>query len=587
MKRIGKKSLIILFAILFLAVSTSASASATVVKEEVVYANLGNDGSVTEIYVVNAFDLEQDSQIIDYGNYNEVRNLTSTDSIVQNGDEIRLSAPTGRFYYQGNLASKEIPWNISIDYYLDGKQYDAEELAGKQGKLEIRLSLSPKQEADEVFLENYMLQATVTLDTKLCEHIVSKGATVANAGGNKVLSYMVMPGKEAEYLISADVTDFSMQGIQISGIPLSLNLEIPDTSSFSGQIGDLQTAIALIDGGASGLSEGLDTLSGGAGSLSSGISRLTAGAQELKRQSSGLVSGSSGILEGLGELEKALSQSDFSQIQSLVTNLSALAQNLKVISDGLTTANGSLLQCISALEQALAQLPEEDSAVLQAIDSLKDSTDPDVQTLIGGYQKQAKAIGAVKTAYSAYQVAHDNVEKLIEQLNKLSLGLSSLSAELENTDLEEMLGDLPGLTQAITEFKDNYQIFHNGLKEYTGGVDRLAVGLNELSEPMRELADGIKSAASGASDLSSGTGQLRSETSDMDTKIDDQIDDVLKDYVSDDFIPKSFVSEKNANISSVQFVFQTEGISKQEETVKTLSPSEQESLWDRFLNLFR
>ena len=104
---------------------------------------------------------------------------------------------------------------------------------------------------------------------------------------------------------------------------------------------------------------------------------------------------------------------------------------------------------------------------------------------------------------------------------------------------------------------------------------------------MRELADGIKSAASGASDLSSGTGQLRSETSDMDTKIDDQIDDVLKDYVSDDFIPKSFVSEKNANISSVQFVFQTEGISKQEETVKTLSPSEQESLWDRFLNLFR
>lgn len=34
-------------------------------------------------------------------------------------------------YYEGILNNNELPWAISIQYFLDGVEYPAEELAGK------------------------------------------------------------------------------------------------------------------------------------------------------------------------------------------------------------------------------------------------------------------------------------------------------------------------------------------------------------------------------------------------------------------------------------------------------------------------
>ena len=56
-------------------------------KEEVVYVNLNGDGSVKDITVVNAFDLDSDGKIIDYGAYESVRNMTTTDKIQYSGNK--------------------------------------------------------------------------------------------------------------------------------------------------------------------------------------------------------------------------------------------------------------------------------------------------------------------------------------------------------------------------------------------------------------------------------------------------------------------------------------------------------------------
>lgn len=47
-------------------------------KDENIYVNLNQDGSVAGIYVVNEFELKEDSKIVDYGTYDEVRNLPQT-----------------------------------------------------------------------------------------------------------------------------------------------------------------------------------------------------------------------------------------------------------------------------------------------------------------------------------------------------------------------------------------------------------------------------------------------------------------------------------------------------------------------------
>jgi hypothetical protein len=101
-------------------------------KEEVVYGILGTDGSVENIYVVNILS---GGSVTDYGGYSKIVNLTTSEKINQSGDMITADTSADRLYYQGTLESKELPWNISILYKLDGRDIKSGELAGKSGPL--------------------------------------------------------------------------------------------------------------------------------------------------------------------------------------------------------------------------------------------------------------------------------------------------------------------------------------------------------------------------------------------------------------------------------------------------------------------
>ena len=98
-------------------------------KDEVVYADLGGDGHMEQIYVVNIF--EGQKSILDYGTYERVRNMTSTDKIREKGDQLLIDTDQEMLYYQGNLKKGSLPWNIALKYTLDGREISPKELAGK------------------------------------------------------------------------------------------------------------------------------------------------------------------------------------------------------------------------------------------------------------------------------------------------------------------------------------------------------------------------------------------------------------------------------------------------------------------------
>lgn len=167
-------------------VSASAMPVFASEKEEVIYVMSGADGSVNSIYAVNSFE---GGDITDYGDYDDVKLLNIDGNITQNGDEITFSAPgNGKVYYQGTLKNAELPWNISIKYFLDGKEHSAEDIAGKSGALEIKISITENEKCSSDFYENYALQCSLTLDTKLYRNIKADGATIANVGSKKQIS---------------------------------------------------------------------------------------------------------------------------------------------------------------------------------------------------------------------------------------------------------------------------------------------------------------------------------------------------------------------------------------------------------------
>src|SRR5690554_5185131 len=89
-------------------------------KNEVIYATLASDGTINAVYAVNHFEVSQSGSIKDYGNYASVVNLTSTGSLNHNNEFVYFETDRENFYYQGNMATTDLPWEFHISYYLDG-----------------------------------------------------------------------------------------------------------------------------------------------------------------------------------------------------------------------------------------------------------------------------------------------------------------------------------------------------------------------------------------------------------------------------------------------------------------------------------
>src|SRR5690625_1563285 len=135
-------------------------------KDEAIYGKLGANGALQDMYVVNTFHDTKPGSITDYGDYTDVRNLSNLSDIKLTDDgKVRFQAEKGDndFYYQGGVDNQPLPWDIDITYKLDGKEVDPDDLAGKNGSLELQIKTSGNDDADPAFFENYMMQISLTL----------------------------------------------------------------------------------------------------------------------------------------------------------------------------------------------------------------------------------------------------------------------------------------------------------------------------------------------------------------------------------------------------------------------------------------
>ena len=328
------------------------AASESTEKQEVIYAMTDESGKVTDMEAVNIF---AGGDITDYGDYSSVKVLNTTDEIHQNGNKISISSSANKVYYQGTMNSTVIPWNISIRYFLDGKEYTASDLAGKSGALEIRFSVSKNEQCSGDFYETYALQASFTLDTEKCANITADGATLANVGSSKQISYTILPGKGTDSVIKADVTDFKMDAVSINGIKLNLNVEIDDAELMD-KVSELMDATKKLNDGADTLSNGTGTLKNGSGSLLSGTENLNSGVSELD--------------SGIGTLQTGISAMQ-TGLDTLYSKSSALTSGSAEMKKALETLQSNL-NPLSVSTDKIALLTQSSASIKQGINELYD-----------------------------------------------------------------------------------------------------------------------------------------------------------------------------------------------------------------------
>lgn len=578
--------------------STLLQATAEVTdKSEVVYARLSAEGMVNAVYVVNHFEVEKSGSIIDYGNYSTVKNLTESQPIAMEGDRITLDAKEGDFYYQGNLKEKDLPWIVDISYELDGKTVSWQEIAGKTGKLGIHIATNNNDKINPVFFENYMLQISLTLPSDKCRNIKAPNATIAEAGNSTMLAFAVMPNKTAEFNITAEVKDFAMSGIEISAMPFSMSVDLPNTDGMLEDFNKLPDAISELNDGVGKLAKGTSELKKGAYRLKNGSGELEYGLAELSKNSAGITGASAQINEALSNIATSLTGgttgADLGSMSQLPTALSDLSKGLKGISGGLNQLKDGYSMAYNALDASILAIPDT-GITMEQINQQFPEADKEQRALLNQLYASYVAGQTVKGTYSQVRQAFASVAPTLENVNvnigKISGGLDEMSGKIGSSlSGMDITAQLTQLSTGLSELSKNYSQFDNGLREYMTGVASLSSGYRQFDSGLTDFVIGVADVNKGLSKLYDGTNSMNKEISKLPDQMQKEIDTMMEDYDRSDFEATSFLSTQNTNIGLVQFVMKCDEIKLPEEGTSTNDNSDQkkETVIDRFLALFK
>ncbi|WP_332631419.1 hypothetical protein [Halalkalibacter flavus] len=355
----------------------------------------------------------------------------------------------------------------------------------------------------------------------------------------------------------------------------------------------LSDAIQEINNGVSDLNTGVLELNNGVQSLNSGSRQYGAGMIEIKDASSEIINASRTIDESIGTLYRGLSgtsgEIDLSDLAQLPEGLSIMADGLKEVGGGLTQLKEHYEMAFSALNEAINGIPasavsEEDIQQLYA-----SGVDPDtIEKLVDVYVAAQTAKGTYDNVKEAFVAVGTTLEGTSGAVSNISNQLRTMAKELSIAfERMEGLDALGELEEGIGLLAKNYGEFHAGLVSYTDGVAQLANSYSEIDSGFGEVAKGTSELSDGVGKLHNGTEELADATNDLPEQMQEEIDAMRKQFDKSDFEPVSFVSPKNTNIASVQFILKTEPIEVEEEEEPTFVEEEGEvGFWERLRNLF-
>lgn len=497
-------------------------------KKEVVYATLDGSGTNKSAYVVNVLEGNAGETVQDFGAYEQVVNLTDTSELTQLSDSVIATLTEGEFSYQGSLSDAQTPWNISVKYFLDGQEISPNEVAGKSGHLEITIQTSQNTSVDPRYFENYLMQITCTLPMENTTEVKTDQGSIALSGSDVTVSFMVMPDKEGNVSLSADVTNFEMSGISFAAIPFSMALDFPNTDSLVAQFDGLIEGTEQLHAGAQDLANGVDEVDSATKQAASGAAELAAGATQMTQ---GLQQYQQGLRDSADDAASSVSEEEIQQ------------------------ASDAYQQAVGVYTAAFAQ----------AYEGILSQYEGQGIPITDEIRQQALAQAAQNPIVSDYQ--------------------ANMASALENlTTLVAAQGGSQGAAQALTGAAEGLGSLEN-TSSLLGGSASLGTGVQELASGLDQLAGGTGDLSEGTSDLAQGTQTLAQETQGIPDAVQAEIDELMSAYDKSDFEPASFTSSKNTNVTLVQFVMTTDSI-KVDEPTAAKEPAREETLLDRFLALF-
>ena len=501
----------------------------TATYDEAYYAMTDYYGNLTDGSVVKSYRTNGIATLTDYGDYDEIINLTDGTVPARNGGmtTFRLDekALPGTFYFEGKTTKpfQQLPWTISMSYTLNGVPTKAEDLAGQAGVVEIHLDIVPNERASEYARNNYTLEAMAIFNQDDILSLEAPGAQVQLIGNLRAVLFLGLPGEECHYTIRVGSEDFAFGGMTFLMVPATLSQleEIAKLSErkddlednynkLSGSIDSLLDAMTAMTGSLNASANGLEQLNKARGIFSDGKGVIYSGTDALREDFFNLAD----VLEPMeGQIEtlsKTISDSK-STLRSMTNTVSDLKGDLKDVESALRdledgtgdarkvfSALGSLRKSLKALQEALGGTVKDTSGKLD-------------ETIDKNQNVGSTTVNQVKEAHSAYvekdrktfyqnllelkgtdtAEAAATVRKIMatrQELSNLKTTLAQVEAtrqqlqeRLEQTqqkDPELNSPEAKRLQAGIAECDENIAKIKAGIQQYEAGLE--ASGANRL-----------------------------------------------------------------------------------------------------------
>ena len=530
------------FAIVPAAAAEPISNGVTSTYDEAYYATVDYYGNLTEGSMVKSYITNGVSTLTDYGQYDEVKNLTNDVEAVSRDGKTTFdfgSSVPSHFYFEGKTTApfQELPWTLTISYRLNGVPTRAEELYGKTGEVEINVDAIPNGSASEYARNNYTLEAMALFNQDDILSLEAPGAQVQLIGNLRAVLFLALPGEEQHFTIRVGAEDFSFDGMTF--------LMVPATLSQLSQIADLSDKADDLEDSYNKLNTSLDTLLGALDGMSGSLYATAEGLDELNSARDVISSGKGqvyddldGVIASLGDLE---------------TSLTPVSGHITYAKDTLTKVKGSL----SDLDKTMLEVQGDLKDIKSLLSDLKgDFSDGQnlADDLKTDLNRLDRSISKLKTSLNSVGSMADTA--IGQQVVELPTAEGTVKVTV--AELQETLGSAAQLYQAYLQAQANqdapftgefsefitYYLAQKAMAEAAAAgqeitLEQAIAAVSGQSAQLYQLwtmRDEFEQEMASAGTLKSGLSQIASDTSDLLDKLqgfrssyaDDLLEAVLK-----------------------------------------------------------
>lgn len=461
--------------------------------------------------------------------------------------------------YTGSF-TEELPFSMTIDYYLNGQKIEAEDLAGQSGHVEVIYSFENRAqidvEVDGDTISTYVPFLAVTtislpMDDFTNVESLDGGLVVEEFGDTNFMLGVATPGvSEAlnleimgldQYIhfpesfgFSADVENFEMPSTITSVTPHALDKldlsQIKTTDNVNDQINELISATQQLADGSDELAGGTEQLSDGIVTFISefqkGLKEISDGSAQLDNElydleeKKNMIKGEAGeLLEYLDSVIAQLNGFELPTSDSIfpsefIEAEAKLKEDAELLIAALETMKSQLEEIQTFAEEAEAYVNEMTvigNTVYEELSAI--NLDQIIEDAMALAKEQATA--AAKEELSGLLVSDEQIETIIANImSKVDISSVADEAQVHISKVEEVLSDIPEI--AIPEF----QVDVEPVIEILQDMETQFIVLEEASAKQDEMTELLTSAESFLTSVKDSSSVLRKKSTELISGLD-------------------------------------------------------------------